>query len=123
MSSDDLTLFTHHPSPEELRSTLGSRYPLWEGLTQFIESHEQITGKWSTWGPANYGWGFRYQRKKKALVALYPGKERFIAQVVLGKALAEQALKLKLGEGSTRRNQTSYGKRSFGKWQCTMERK
>ena len=89
---------SHQPSPEEIRLALGSLYPLWERLTRFIDTNYQIAGEFSFWGPAKSGWNLRYRRKGKALVALYPQKERIIAQVVLGKAQAEQALSLKLGE-------------------------
>jgi hypothetical protein len=86
------------PSPEEIHLALGSLYPLWESLIRCIDTHDQITREWSTWGPANHGWGLRYRIKGKALVALYPQKEMIIAQVVLGKAQAEQAMSLQLGE-------------------------
>jgi hypothetical protein len=95
---DNFTDHSQHPSLEEIRLALGSRYSLWERLTQFIDTNYQIAGEWSTWGPAKSGWGLRYKRKGKALVALYPQKEGIIAQVVLGKTQAEQALSLKLGE-------------------------
>lgn len=89
---------SHQPSPEEIRLALGARYPLWERLTQFVEANYQIQGEWSFWGPAKSGWNLRYRRKGKALVALYPQKERVTARVVLGKAQAERALGLTLGE-------------------------
>jgi len=89
---------SHQPSPEEIRLVLGSRFPLWERLTQFIHTNYQIAGEFSFWGPAKSGWNLRYRKKGKALVALYPQKERIIAQVVLGKAQAERALNLKLTE-------------------------
>jgi hypothetical protein len=89
---------SHQPSPEEIRLALGSLYPLWERLTRFIDTNYQIAGELSFWGPAKSGWNLRYRKKRKALVALYPQKERIIAQVVLGKAQAERALSLKLGE-------------------------
>jgi hypothetical protein len=89
---------SHKPSPEEIRAALGSLYPLWERLTRFIDDNYQIAGKFSFWGPAKSGWNLRYRMKGRALVALYPQEERIIAQVVLGKAQAEKALGLKLGE-------------------------
>ena len=92
------TGFDHQPSVEEIQQALGSRYPLWERLTRFIDTHYQAAGEWSRWGPAKQGWGLRYRTKGKALVALYPQKERIMAQVVLGKAQAKRALGLKLGE-------------------------
>ncbi|MCJ7702556.1 MAG: DUF3788 domain-containing protein [Anaerolineales bacterium] len=89
---------SHQPSLEEIQLALGSIYPLWERLTGFIHTHYQITGAFSFWGPAKSGWNLRYRRKGKALAALYPQKERIIAQVVLGQAQAGAALSLKLGE-------------------------
>jgi hypothetical protein len=89
---------SHQPSPEEIRLALGSLYPLWERLTRFIDTNYQIAGEFSFWGPAKSGWNLRYRKKGKALVALYPQKERIMAQVVLGKAQAERAQSLKLGE-------------------------
>ena len=98
MSVGYFTNRSHQPSPEEIRLALGSLYPLWGRLTRFIATNYQIAGEFSFWGPAKSGWNLRYRRKGKALVALYPQKERIIAQVVLGKAQAEQAQSLKLGE-------------------------
>lgn len=86
------------PSAEEIRLALGSVYPLWERLTRFVETRYEIVGQWSTWGPANFGWGLRYRSRGKALVALYPQKGWIIAQIVLGQAQAERALSLTLGE-------------------------
>lgn len=98
MSMGYFTDRSHQPSPEEIRLALGSICPLWERLTRFIDTNYQIAGEFSFWGPAKSGWNLRYRRKGKALVALYPQKERIIAQVVLGKAQAERALSLKLGK-------------------------
>lgn len=88
----------HQPSLEEIKLALDALFPLWERLTQFIETNYQITGVFSFWGPAKSGWNLRYRCKGKALVALYPQKNRLIAQVVLGRAQAERALSLELGE-------------------------
>ncbi len=95
---DYFTDHSHQPSPEEIRLALGLLYPLWERLTRFIDTHYQIAEEWSTWGPAKHGWGLRYRTKGRALAALYPQKDMIIAQVVLGKAQAERAQSLKLGE-------------------------
>jgi hypothetical protein len=98
MDQGYFTDYRQPPSQEDVRLALGPAYSLWERLTLFIEDNYQITGSWSSWGPAKSGWGLRYRKKGKALTALYPQKERFIAQVVLGKAQAERALDIKLGE-------------------------
>jgi hypothetical protein len=88
----------HPPSPQELRVALGSRYPLWERLTGFVETTARISGEWSSWGPLKLGWSLRYRLKGRALLALYPQQDMIVAQVVVGKAQAERALGLKLGE-------------------------
>jgi hypothetical protein len=88
----------HQPTLEEIRSALGSCFPLWERLTDFIETTYRIDGVWSTWGPAKSGWNLRYRRKGKSLTALHPQQERILVQIVLGKAQAERALQLQLGE-------------------------
>jgi hypothetical protein len=74
---------------------LGSTYPLWERAIRSVEADDRVSGEWTTWGG---GWNIRYRRGGKSLVALYPQREGFVAQVVLGKAQAEQALALDLRE-------------------------
>ena len=92
----------HQPSTTEIQQTVGDSYPWWEKLTQFIEVHPKVEKKWSAFGPAGFGCGFRYKYKGKALIALYPQEEQVMAQVVLGKKQAEQALRLKLVERITK---------------------
>lgn len=92
----------HQPTPEEIQSALGSCFPLWKRLTTFIEKSYRIEGTWSTWGPAKSGWNLRYRRKGKSLTALHPQQEQILAQIVLGKAQAERALQLELGEKISR---------------------
>ena len=56
----------HQPTPEEIRSALGSCFPLWERLTAFIEKSYWIEGTWSKWGPVKSGWNLRYRRNGKS---------------------------------------------------------
>jgi len=98
MTESCFTDAKHQPTLEEIRSALGSCFPLWERLTGFIEKSYRIEGAWSTWGPAKSGWNLRYRRNGKSLTALHPQKERILVQIVLGKAQAERALQLELGE-------------------------
>ena len=90
------------PTLEEIRSALGSCFPLWERLTNFIEKSYRIDGIWSKWGPAKSGWNIRYRRNGKSLTALHPQRARILVQVVLGKTQAERALQLELGEKTSR---------------------
>ena len=98
MDKGFFTDYSQKPSQEDVQLALGPSYLYWKRLTLFIESNYQITGVWSSWGPANSGWGLRFRRKGKALIALYPQKGQFMAQVILGKKQAERALDLKLGK-------------------------
>jgi hypothetical protein len=105
----------HQPTPEEIRLALGSCFPLWERLTSFIERSYRIEGTWSTWGPAKSGWNLRYRRNGKSLTALHPQQERILAQIVLGKAQADRALQLELGEKISRMLQEAPQLRD-GRW-------
>ncbi len=88
----------HQPTPDEIRTALGSCFLLWERLISFIEKTYHVEGTWSTWGPKKTGWNLRYRCKGKALTAFHPQEERILVQVVLGKAQAECALTLDLEE-------------------------
>lgn len=80
MDQGFFTNYSHQPSQEEVRMVLDLAYPLWKSLISFIEFNFKITGAWSSWRPANSGWGLRFRRNRKALVAFYPQKNRFMAQ-------------------------------------------
>jgi hypothetical protein len=88
---------THPPSSEELKAALGPAFPLWEELVQFIAQTYQVAVDFS-YGGKSYGWNLWYRKSGKALISLYPQKDGFIAQVVLGKAEVEKAMALPLGE-------------------------
>ncbi|NPE08916.1 MAG: DUF3788 domain-containing protein [Asgard group archaeon] len=115
MTESPFTDPTHQPTLEEIRSALGSCFPLWERLTTFIEETYKIEGTWSTWGPAKTGWNLRYRRKGKSLTALHPQQNRILVQIVLGKVQAERALQLELGEKVSRMLQESPQLRD-GRW-------
>ena len=115
MTESCFTYPKHQPNPEEIRLALGSCFPLWERLITFIEKSYRIEGIWSIWGPAKSGWNLRYRRNGKSLTALHPQQERIIAQIVLGKAQADRALQLELGEKISRMLQEAPQLRD-GRW-------
>ena len=88
---------TVEPSQDEIDATLGASASLWHALLDFIETSFAIPGIFSCAGP-KYGWNLWYKKGGKALVTLFPQKDYFVAQVVLGKEQVEKALALDLGE-------------------------
>jgi len=89
----------HQPAPQEISDALGARRPLWEKLTQFISNNYQMPGELS-YGGKNYGWNVWYRRSGKTLLSLYPQRNSFVAQIVLGNDQARQALDLRLGKNA-----------------------
>ncbi len=87
----------YEPSQEEIDAALSASASHWHALLDFIETGFAIPGIFSCAGP-KYGWNLWYKKGGKALVTLFPQKDYFVAQVVLGKEQVERALALELGE-------------------------
>ena len=102
------------PSPEELQAAMGSVYPLWERLLHFIETNYHIPGELS-YGGKKYGWNLWYRKSGKTLTTLYPQRDSFVAQVVLGREQAEKTANLELGE-KVRQLVTDTPQLHDGKW-------
>src|ERR1700690_1997800 len=83
------------PGPNEIDESLGTKKALWDRLTQFLKDNYLFEGL-PTYGGENYGWNIWYRRSGKTLVTLYPQKEGFIVQLVLGAAQVEKAMSLPL---------------------------
>lgn len=88
---------THRPSVKEVLAAVGRRRKDWEGLNQYMWDNYRGRGE-LIFGGKNYGWAFQFRRSGKPLLALFPGKDTFIAQVVVGRSLLEKAQTLKLGK-------------------------
>lgn len=70
------------PEMPEALETMKDCRSSFERLTAFIENNFDVRGEFKFYG-RNYGWAFRYMKSGKALVAVYPGKGEFTAQVIL----------------------------------------
>ena len=105
---------TQPPTPEDLQAMMGSAYPLWQRLLRFIEMNYKIPGEMS-FGGKNYGWNLWYRKSGKTLTTLYPQRDSFVAQVVLGREQAEKTATLELGE-KVRRLVTDTPQLHDGKW-------
>jgi len=87
----------HQPTTREISAAIGSRRPLWENLIQFITDNYRINGELTFCGK-NYGWALRYRKGSKPLTTIFPARESFIAQIVIGPTQAENAFGLDLGK-------------------------
>jgi len=87
----------HQPTMREIFAAIDSKRPLWESLTEFIDDNYRASREFKFYGK-NYGWALRYRRAGKALLSIYPGRERFTAQIVLGETEALKALALGVGK-------------------------
>lgn len=86
----------HQPSEEEIDQALGSSLPFWQHVIRFIDDSYAMPGPWS-FGGKKYGWNRWYRQSGKSLVSLFPQKDYFVAQVVLGKDQVAQADQIELG--------------------------
>jgi len=84
------------PTMREIFASIGAKRRSWERLAQFIADNYRIKGDFAFYGK-NYGWALRFRKGGKALASIYPGKDSFTVQIVLGETLAEKASGLKLG--------------------------
>ena len=84
----------HQPTEKEIETVLGSSHRLWRTLIDFIAENYQIPPE-INFGGKNYGWNLWYRKSGKSLVSLYPQKESFVAQIVLGRDQTEEALSMK----------------------------
>ncbi len=91
----------HQPTTTEVLDTLGSKQQLWKHLNQFIDENYDARGELVYYGK-KYGWTIRFRMGSKSLLSLYPGKEGFTVQIVLGLAESERASRLSLGENVTK---------------------
>jgi len=85
------------PTMREMLASVGAKRELWEDLARFIDENYRVKNDLAFYGK-NYGWAVRYRKSGKALLSLYPGKENFTVQIVVGETLARKASSLTLGE-------------------------
>lgn len=64
---------------------------------RFIADNYRIQQDLGSYGK-NYGWALRFRKGGKALLSLYPGKEDFTIQTILGEAQVEEVMGLALGQ-------------------------
>nr|MDO8080937.1 DUF3788 domain-containing protein [Candidatus Freyarchaeota archaeon] len=104
----------HQPTMEEIFAVLGSKRSLWEKLTKFVADNYRTKDDFAFYGK-NYGWAVRFRKGGKALLSLYPGKESFTVQIILGQTEAEKASSLNLSS-KVRKTLEDAHQYSEGRW-------
>jgi len=87
----------HQPTRRQISAAIGSRRSLWQNLVQFITDNYRIKGDLTFCGE-NYGWALRFRKGGKPLTTIYPARESFVAQIVIGPTQAGNAFGLDLGK-------------------------
>lgn len=109
----------HQPTMREIFASIGAKRKSWERLAQFIAENHRIKGDFAFYGK-NYGWASRFRKGGKALVSIYPGKDSFTVQIVLGETLVEKASSLKLGRNVSKVLENAH-QFPEGRWRFRIE--
>ena len=87
------------PSKTELKDTLGSALPLWEGIIQSAETaHAPLTKLWKP-SKAEFGRMCLLQHKKRTLLYVTPDRDKVWIAMVLGERAYQLALSSSLPDG------------------------
>ena len=88
----------HKPSAREIRTVLGTtKGEMWDALVRFVSDEHGAKGE-LVFGGAKYGWELNFRKGGRPLVSMFPGRNTFTVQIVLGQAASEQAARLELGK-------------------------
>lgn len=90
MSKGIFTDKTRKPTAKAMETAVGSAARVWKELNEFLSSAMRLKAELKFYG-VNYGWAIRYAKSGKSIVALYPDKEGFTAQVIMKRAQLEAA--------------------------------
>ncbi len=101
MSIGVFTDKANQPTREAMLQAVGASRLAWERLEQFVTQSYRVKTDFSFYGK-NYGWALRFRKGGKALLSLYPRKDGFTVQVVLGEAQVQEALQRGLGQNARR---------------------
>jgi len=79
------------PDDSGIGNILGEARRPWMVLTGHLTEELKMKGEYKFYG-VNYGWALRFSKSGKSIIALYPGKEGFMVQIILNKNQVEAAL-------------------------------
>ncbi len=79
------------PDDRSIKKAVGQAWGNWNNLNEFLATTLKLKGELKFYG-VNYGWAIRYVKSGMSVVALYPDKDGFTAQVILKRPQVEAAL-------------------------------
>jgi len=91
---------THQPIDAEICEAIGSLYPTWQVLLQWIRGQYTAHEEFKFLYGKSYGWGLKFTVKSSLLTALYPGNGNFTVQIILKPEAIEAVQGMKLGKNS-----------------------
>lgn len=84
------------PTRSDLKDKLGETYPLWQQISKYVLSKPIIViEKWKYFSE-KYGWSFRIQGKKRAIVYLLPRDKFFKVAFVFGQKATDAILQTEI---------------------------
>lgn len=90
MSKGFFTDKNTRPDPASINDVIGKARQNWDTMLQHLEDLK-LKGEYKFYG-INYGWALRFNKSGKSVIALYPGKDDFMAQIILNKNQVDAAL-------------------------------
>ena len=84
---------TQSPTGNDLESTLGTTYLLWNTIREKVQ--EKYPGAKEEWNfpGVKYGWSFRIKDKKRAIIYFLPKQDYFKVAFVFGQKATDQIMK------------------------------
>jgi len=89
---------TRIPEEIDLADSLGSNYPLWKTIKEFVhQKYPEARDEWNYPGE-KYGWSFRIKDKKRAILYLLPRDRFFTVALVFGQKATDRVLTSRISE-------------------------
>ena len=77
------------PKNEEIEKRMGDMLSLWREIQEYIDIKYDFTKEFIFF-TKKYGWSYRYKRKGRTMVYLFPEQGAFSVLIVLGKKESEE---------------------------------
>ncbi len=87
------------PTLPGVRRLLARARPAWEDLARHLSEAYRLDGALHYMYGARFGWAMRFRRGGRLIAAMYPNRNRFTVQIVLGRAQFAAASAIRLAPG------------------------